>query len=216
MGEYLKIINLKSVDSTNNYAFKLAEKGEREITVVKADVQTQGRGRKNKSWFSPKDKGIYASFILRPSNSPQKTVLLPLIFSLGVSKVLSDIVEAKIKWPNDVMVGDKKIAGILAEARGDKQRIEFVVVGCGVNINAKKEDIPSSATSLYLETTNTYNLEELFKKFIKEIISLYKEFKKDNIEFLLGEISNYQEKDYFKERNYLVNQRIRELVQFRR
>ena len=106
--KHLKIIHLKTVTSTNDYAYQLAEKGEKEITVVLADKQTKGRGRLKKKWHSPINKGIYASFILRPKNT-KKIPLLSLIAALAVLKALKGILPLKIEWPNDLMAGDKKI-----------------------------------------------------------------------------------------------------------
>lgn len=191
---FLKIINLDTIDSTNSYAFRLAEEGAKEITVIRANSQTRGKGRMNKNWSSPKG-GIYSSFIFKPPNSLEEITALPLIFSWGVAKLLTDIVKVKIKQPNDIMVGKKKISGVLVETRGNKKKVDFAIAGIGINVNTNEKKIYPSATSLYLETAVIHDIEKLFKELIKEIIGLYKEFKKGNIEKLLNEISYFCRKE---------------------
>ena len=197
---FLKIINLESVDSTNNYAFRLAERGEKEITVVKAKSQFKGKGRREKIWFSPEDKGIYASFILRPLNPLKEVALLPIIFSTGIAKVLSKIIKVGVKWPNDVVVNGEKIAGVLVEARGGYENVDFVVAGLGINVNAEKEEIPSSATSIYIETGQICSVEELFRDLMNEIINLYGIFRKGNINVFFDEIFCFCKKEIFLEK----------------
>lgn len=190
MSKYLKIIKLKSVGSTNSYAFDLAKKGQREITVVRADSQTRGRGRRKNSWSSPKDKGIYASFLLRPDSSLKEVAHLPLIFSLGVVKTLKKIIKAKIKKPNDVMANNKKIAGVLVESRSLKTKVEFVVVGVGLNVNTSKKQLVKGATSLCQETGICYNMDDIFQQLIKEELKLYAAFKKGKIKELLRQVKD--------------------------
>lgn len=188
----LKIINLESVDSTNNYAINLAKDGEEEITVVRAFTQTKGRGRLNRKWLSPKNKGLYVSFLLRPNNKIDDVYLFPLFFSFSVLKTIEDIVDAKIKFPNDVVVGDKKIAGVLVEACGN-EKLDFVVVGIGLNINSTKKELLSSATSLYIETNNVYNIEELFKRLISNVLDIYDKCRSGNFNLIFKDLKNYQD-----------------------
>jgi len=185
---YFKIIFLDSVESTNDYAFSLACSGQKEVTVVRAKQQTKGKGRGVNKWASAKDKGLYLSFILRPKNPIDQIVMLPLLFSYGLGKAIRGIVKPKIKWPNDVFIKDKKIAGVLVEARSNKEHAEFVVVGTGININAGKNDIPELATSLFLENNKIYDDETIFKNIIAEELALYRKFKKGNIDTLINNI----------------------------
>ncbi|MCK4810161.1 MAG: biotin--[acetyl-CoA-carboxylase] ligase [Candidatus Omnitrophica bacterium] len=187
MPRHLKIIHLKTVTSTNDYAHKLAEKGEKEITVVLADEQTKGRGRLKREWRSPKNKGIYASFILRPKNRG-KIPLLCLIVSLSILKALKDILPLKIKWPNDLMAGNKKIAGVLLEANTGPTHEKFVIAGIGLNLDTEKKDLPLHATSVYLETRKHYASGGIFNKIIKEFIRLYRDFNKNELKAVLEEI----------------------------
>jgi len=185
---FLKIINLDSVDSTNDYAASLACDGFSEIVVVRANTQTKGKGRRGNEWVSPRNKGVYASFLLKPPNPLTEIVFLPIIFSLAVSQTLECILKATIKWPNDLMAGDKKIAGVLVEAKSSQRKVDFVIAGVGININSEKKELPDCATSLYVETGKTYDVDDFFKEFTTKAISLYTEFKKGNIEALLDKL----------------------------
>lgn len=215
MSKHLKIISLGIIDSTNNYLRDLAEKGESEIVVVKAKVQTAGKGRMGRGWQSPQDKGIYASFLFRPKQTLREIQYLPLVLSLGVVKFLEEILlvdpvrdkilgatdgrlrrtisnGVKIKHPNDVLVNSKKIAGVLVEARSDKEKVDFAIGGIGLNVNSDTTEIPENATSLFLETKLEYDIEELFKKFVKQIVSVYNKFQNENINDILREITAYE------------------------
>ncbi len=185
---FLKIINLDTVASTNDYAYELAEAGFDEVVIVRANSQSMGRGRQANTWVSPAGKGIYASFLLKPPNSLSEIIFLPLVFSLAVVDSLKGIVDAKIKWPNDVMVGQNKICGVLVEARSIEQRVDFALAGIGINVNSKKQELPECATSIYLETGKIYDIDELFKKFATKAIALYNEFKNGNIEVLMDSL----------------------------
>jgi BirA family biotin operon repressor/biotin-[acetyl-CoA-carboxylase] ligase len=190
---YLKLIKLGTIGSTNDYAYALARGGAREITIVRAESQTKGRGRFRRTWVSPSNKGIYASFILRPHSQPEDVYYLPLIFSLAAVKALENILPLKIKLPNDIIAGSKKIGGVLVEAKTTFQKVDFAVVGIGININAKAKDIPPTATSLYLETGIKYNIDILFRKLIKQALYFYREFKQGKLNILLREAFFYQE-----------------------
>ncbi|MFH1503968.1 MAG: biotin--[acetyl-CoA-carboxylase] ligase [Candidatus Omnitrophota bacterium] len=172
---YPKIISLKTVDSTNNYAYELAGKGAREFTVVKADTQTKGKGRFERGWISPLG-GIYASLILRPRNCKDKVLLLPLTFSKAITLALKKYVDATVRMPNDIMVKGKKIAGVLAESGTDSKGKDFLIAGAGININTKKELLPGCATSLYIETGKLYNIREVFKELLREILNSYNQY----------------------------------------
>ena len=185
---FLKIINLESVDSTNDYAVNLACDGFSEIVVVRANTQTKGKGRRGNDWASPSNKGIYASFLLKPPNPLAEIVFLPIIFSLAISQTLGDAIVTAIKWPNDLMAGDKKIAGVLVEAKSLQEKVDFVIAGVGININSEKKELPECATSLYIETGKTYDIEDFFKAFTTKAINLYNDFKKGNIKTLLDKL----------------------------
>ncbi|MCM8831401.1 MAG: biotin--[acetyl-CoA-carboxylase] ligase [Candidatus Omnitrophica bacterium] len=202
--QYLKIINLKKVDSTNTYATKLAQKGAQEITVVTAVEQTEGRGRLGRRWVSPKDKGIYASFILKPPNPIEDLYYLPLTMSLAVARVLSKIIKSvKIKMPNDILVQThnnlfKKVGGVLVEVKSAAKRIDFAIVGIGININSQEQDLPKTATSLYIETKKRYNIKDLLNQLIAEVMDLYSKFKEQDFKQIFEELYRYQQKSFKK------------------
>jgi BirA family biotin operon repressor/biotin-[acetyl-CoA-carboxylase] ligase len=143
-----------SVDSTNEVAKELAQGGAPAGTLVLADAQTAGRGRGDRSWASPKGAGLYFSLILRPDSLPNPA-LLPIRAGLGVVRVLARLVpdaRPALKWPNDVLLADKKAGGVLAEATWDGSRVRHVVLGIGLNVSTKERDLPkpirAAATSV--------------------------------------------------------------------
>jgi len=192
MSAALKIIQLDSVESTNSYAWDLALKGQNEITIVRANSQTKGRGRMGRGWESPKGLGIYASFILRPANPLSEIQKLPLVFALGVAKTLHSLVKTKIKEPNDVMAGKCKICGVLVETKSDRKKVDFVIAGLGVNVNNEQNDLIAGATSLYLETKKKYNIDELFKKIVSQELTLYEQFRKGRLGLIQKELEVYK------------------------
>jgi BirA family transcriptional regulator, biotin operon repressor / biotin---[acetyl-CoA-carboxylase] ligase len=144
------------IDSTSDRAKELADDGAAHGEVVIAERQTAGRGRRGRAWVSPPRRNLYLSAILRPELPPARAPELTLVASLAVCDALRQAgVAAGIKWPNDLLVGDRKIAGILLELAAEPDRVHWVVLGVGVNVNAKPEDFPeelrSEATSILIE-----------------------------------------------------------------
>jgi BirA family biotin operon repressor/biotin-[acetyl-CoA-carboxylase] ligase len=152
-----------SVTSTNDVARELAEAGAEEGTTVVAAEQTAGRGRYARRWHSPKGEGLYHSIIVRPTVPPSRAPLLGLIAAVALAETLREEygVSADIKWPNDVMLGGRKIAGILVELEADEEHVRYVILGIGVNINQTSfpEEIADVATSVRQQTGLTYDLE---------------------------------------------------------
>jgi len=133
--------------STNDRARELAEAGERGVVVL-ADEQTSGRGRLHRSWTGP-GGGIYASVLLCPSLPPARVPLLTLAAAVATARTARETgVDATIKWPNDVLVDDEKLAGILTEMEGEADRVSWVVVGIGINANVDPDVLPDGATTL--------------------------------------------------------------------
>lgn len=196
MSQYLKIIKLDTIDSTNRYAWKLAEQGVKEITIISAKTQTHGKGQFDRNWQSPLNQGIYLSFIFRPNCPVNQLEFFPVIFALAIIRSLPKTLNLNIKIPNDVMAGNKKIAGILVESKSDSQTTEFAVVGIGVNINSTKNSIPYNATSVYLETGKIQPLNKLLNQLIKQTLSLYNEFKAKGAKQIIQ--SDPKTKDLFK------------------
>ena len=133
----------ETVDSTNVVAFRLAVEGAEHGELVVAETQTNGRGRRGRRWSSPGHLNLYCSFVLRPELPPQRAPELTLLTAVAVAESLRAAgVPADIKWPNDLLVAGRKVAGILTELSADLDRIHFVVVGIGINLNAGREDFP--------------------------------------------------------------------------
>jgi BirA family transcriptional regulator, biotin operon repressor / biotin---[acetyl-CoA-carboxylase] ligase len=144
-----KIYAFKKTDSTNTVAYKLAEDGEQEGTVVFAEEQGKGKGRFRRTWSSPVG-GIYMSLILRPEFEPLNTARVTLGAAVAVAEAVREVtnLSARIKWPNDVLVEKQKVAGILTEMKAQQDALDFVILGIGVNVNIPKNALPKGATSL--------------------------------------------------------------------
>ena len=172
-----KILFFEEVDSTNNKAKQIAL-DEKEGAVVISEMQTSGRGRRGREWQSPKG-GIYVSFILKPNVSPERAPQLTLVSSLALVETLNAIdgnLNAKIKWPNDVLIKGKKISGILTELSADMEKINYIVVGVGVNINTDINSLPETATSLKLEMREEVLVKLFLKSFLEHYDSVYQEY----------------------------------------
>lgn len=146
---------LQQTDSTNLEVKRAAAAGDPGPTLFVAEEQTAGRGRRGRNWSSPPGSGIWMSLLLRPKLRPERASILTLVTALAVTDGIREAtgLEAAIKWPNDVVVKGKKVAGILTEMSTDMDRIEFVVIGIGINVNTESfpEEIQSVATSLAIE-----------------------------------------------------------------
>ncbi len=155
--------------STNSEAHRLAKKGAAGGTVVLANAQSAGRGRQSRPWSSPPGKGLYFSLLLRPSGKiPAVAAPVTLAAAVSIARQLrqSTGLEVAVKWPNDLLIGIKKIGGILTEARTSDQVLLYIVLGIGLNINQQEADFPGElhlkATSLYLKSGLTYGRTALF------------------------------------------------------
>ncbi len=146
----------EEIGSTNDRAKELAEEGAAHGEVVIAEAQTAGRGRRGRTWVSPPRRNLYFSAVLRPDLPPARAPELTLVASIALCDALRQAgVGAGIKWPNDILASGKKIAGILTELAAEPERVHWVVVGAGVNVNSRAEDFPEElrgeATSVLLE-----------------------------------------------------------------
>lgn len=156
-----EIVYRDSVDSTNALAFRLALEGCREGTCVIAESQAAGRGRLDRQWHSPYGKNLYLSVVLRPKVSPARIYPLSFISSLAAFDTLVRAgLEPRLKWPNDVLVNNRKICGTLIELSVEADAVRFAVIGIGLNINMEGSDMDEAltekATSLFMETKNFF------------------------------------------------------------
>lgn len=187
-----KIERFYEVDSTNDLAKQLALEGAPEGTVVISEVQRKGRGRKGREWFSPKG-GVWMSIILRPKVNPSQAAPLTLIAGLAAAKTLSRLyrLECRLKWPNDVLINEKKVCGVLTEISAGINRINYVVVGIGINANIDIDSFPgefrNSATTLKNELNREILRDELVKRLLEEFEKLYKIFQKQGFSKLKEE-----------------------------
>ncbi|PWU20984.1 MAG: biotin--[acetyl-CoA-carboxylase] ligase [Verrucomicrobia bacterium] len=140
--------------STNDVIEKLARDGVEEGAVVFAESQSKGRGRLGRKWLSPAGKGLWFSILLRPKLAPQQATMLTVASATAVRRAIEKQTEmkAEIKWPNDILVNGRKVAGILTELNAELDRVKYVIVGIGVDVNLNQTDFPAdlrkSATSL--------------------------------------------------------------------
>ncbi|MBU3804627.1 MAG: biotin--[acetyl-CoA-carboxylase] ligase [Candidatus Cellulosilyticum pullistercoris] len=169
------------IDSTNNQAKVLAREGAKEGHLIIAEHQSQGKGRLGRSWQSPAGTGIWMSLILRPHILPKYASQLTLIAGLSMCEVIQEItgLEAKIKWPNDIVVNGKKVCGILTEMSAEMESINYIILGIGVNVNMAyfPEELPY-ASSLAIEGKKEYSRKAIIKAFLEKFEIDYKVYKK--------------------------------------
>ncbi len=183
----------ESVGSTNDVAYDCADHGEAEGTVIIADEQKAGRGRLNRLWSSARYRGIYASIILRPEISVVFASRFTILASVSAARSIWDVcrIRAQVKWPNDIMIGDKKVGGILAELKVLEQSIKFAIVGIGINVNHLEADFPvdirSIATSLLMETEHVVAREDLLIHLLTHMDALYQKVLNDDFSPILDE-----------------------------
>lgn len=159
----------ESVDSTNNQAKKLALDNAEEGTLVTAEQQRAGKGRLGREWVSDKYKGIWMSLILKPSLPPEEAPLFTAVAAAAVVKGIekSTNLHVGIKWPNDIIVNRKKVCGVLTEISADPDRINYIIVGIGINVNHILDDFPQEIK----ETATSISIEKGYKIARYEIIA---------------------------------------------
>jgi len=170
------------IDSTNTELRQLAEAGAVEGTVVVADRQSAGRGRLGRRWESPSGVNLYCSILLRPDIPLHQASQLTFLSAVAVAETLDDVcgLHAKVKWPNDILVGGAKISGLLNEMNAETEQIHFVILGIGVNLNMLAEQFPSElnyrATSVVLETGRLVDRLLFLRTLLEKLDSYYSEF----------------------------------------
>ena len=150
-----EVLYFDTIDSTNTKAQELAEKGYPSGTLVVADKQESGKGRRGRSWVSPSGTGIFMTLMIKPDINPNNASMLTLVAALAVAKAITSVTgeEALIKWPNDIVVNGKKVCGILTEMNAQFDYINNIVVGVGINVHNESfpEEISQMASSLMIE-----------------------------------------------------------------
>ncbi|MCX5859168.1 MAG: biotin--[acetyl-CoA-carboxylase] ligase [Proteobacteria bacterium] len=177
-----KIHFFSELDSTNSLAFELALAGASEGEAVVAETQNRGRGRLDRVWISPPGVNIYASLILRPRVAMEQVAQISLLAALALARSCSRLwpVSPGLKWPNDVFLGDKKVAGILSEARTEGGEVRFVVSGIGINVNLDPGDLPGEvrarATSVAEFLGYPVSRLRLWRAFLEDFEEVYHDF----------------------------------------
>lgn len=186
------LIVLDSVNSTNDYLKKLGNEGCENGTVVAAREQTKGKGRLGRTWQSKKDDGIAFSVLLRPSVAPNEVSAITPLAGLAVCKAIREYtkLDCVIKWPNDIIIGRKKLVGILTEMSAEFDAVEYVITGIGINVDHTSfpEEIAFKATSLLLETGRHIDKNEFLACVLEH---LENEFVKNNLELTPTALSEY-------------------------
>lgn len=180
IGQRLKF--LKTTASTNTDAFRLAEDGADEGTVVLADSQSGGKGRRGRIWASPAGVNLYCSVVLRPAIMPYEAPQLTFLSAVAAARAieLTTNLVPEIKWPNDLLVSGKKVAGLLNEMSAETDGINFVILGIGINLNMTADQFPDElrhpATSLLLESGARVDRSRFTGTMLRELDRLYAEF----------------------------------------
>jgi BirA family biotin operon repressor/biotin-[acetyl-CoA-carboxylase] ligase len=161
--------------STNDVVEKLARDGVKEGVVVFAESQTKGRGRLGRKWISPAHKGLWFSILLRPDLRPQEATQLTVASATALRRAIENETGLKpeIKWPNDILLRGKKVAGILTELSAELDKVRYVILGIGIDVNLDANEFPAelkkTATSLKIETGETVARAELAVAILREL-----------------------------------------------
>lgn len=195
-------------ESTNQTAKMLAEQGASHGTLVVAERQISGRGRRGRPWHSPKGSGVWMSILLRPQIHPMSASMLTLVSAMAVYDAISSRVEGcAIKWPNDIVIDGRKVCGILTEMSSELDTIHYVVIGIGINVNTDDfpEDIAAVAASMHVITGQYYKRAEIIADIWKAFEKYYDLFlQTENLSLMVDEYNqrlvNMERKVYIEER----------------
>ncbi|NME82425.1 biotin--[acetyl-CoA-carboxylase] ligase [Clostridium sp. SM-530-WT-3G] len=174
------IYHFDNIDSTNIKAKELAKSSVPDGSIIIAEEQTLGSGRFNRKWFSP-NGGIWFSLLLKPSVPPSDAPKITQIAGAAVYKTLESLnIPSTIKWPNDILINNKKVCGILAEMKCDMEAVHYLILGIGINVNLDKSDfddsIKETATSLKIEYNKQFSKKHLLADFLFNFENLYNDF----------------------------------------
>ncbi len=191
------VIYAVETDSTNNMAKNAAAQNAESGTLFVADRQTLGRGRRGRVWQSEDSEGLWMSLLIRPNIVPEYASMLTLVAAMAVADTIDEVCNVKqhndeqynakhqfvssyIKWPNDIVINGKKVCGILTEMSAKPGKVEYVVIGIGINVNTKvfEDSIKETATSLYMEYNTVFDKACIVSEFSKHFKHYYEEFLK--------------------------------------
>ena len=193
------LVHFKEIDSTNNYlknSYRLLD----DFTFATADYQSHGKGRNDRVWQSNSGENLMFSFLIKNKELINKAESFSILTAVEIASLIEkyDIDNVSIKWPNDILIGDKKVCGILLEG----QIPDYLVVGVGLNVNQKEfpNDLRRPATSLSLEAKQPFDIDELKDRLFSNIVNNFSNFKNDD--YL----------KYFRQHNYLQNKRVHVVI----
>jgi BirA family biotin operon repressor/biotin-[acetyl-CoA-carboxylase] ligase len=188
-----RVCCLDVADSTNLQACRFADDGESEGLVVIADQQSSGKGRMGRRWESPAGVNLYASILLRPEILPYDAPKLTFLSAVAVCRAIMSVtgLRATVKWPNDVLLKGEKVAGLLNEMSAETDRVNYVVLGIGVNLNMQNsqfpEDLRYPATSLAIANGSPVSRLDFTRTLLQDIDALYQVFVQQGSEPVLDE-----------------------------
>ncbi|MBU0503628.1 MAG: biotin--[acetyl-CoA-carboxylase] ligase [Candidatus Omnitrophota bacterium] len=176
-----KVYYFQKVVSTMDVAMQWVTKGACEGALVLAETQTKGRGRLGRFWSSPKYKGLYFSLILKPKILPSEASIFTLMAAVSICEAIKETteLEPQIKWPNDILIQNKKVGGILTELDAEMDEVRFLVIGIGLNVNNDKAGIVLGATSLKEQKKEEINRLSLLQEILRRIEDNYLVFQKE-------------------------------------
>lgn len=184
-----------SIDSTNNKGRMMASEGCAEGLVITAEEQTAGRGRLGRQWTTPKFTSIAFSLVLKPRIKPAQAPGITIVMGTAVCSALKKLtsLDVGIKWPNDIIINNKKVCGILTEMNAEIDAVNFIVAGVGINVNINKfpDELSEIATSLMLETGREVSRKEVLAAVLTEFEMLYNEFKQNGLKDIIEQFKNY-------------------------
>ena len=180
-------IYFDSVESTMDVALRLGMSNEKEGVVVCAEEQTKGKGRLRRKWASPKNKGIYLSILLRPKLPMYDIPKLTLMSAVSLCETIKEFshIDAEIKWPNDILVKGKKMAGILTEMNAEMDIVHFIVIGIGLNVNTPLNVLPDNSTSMKNELGESISRTQLLQEILFNFEKHYQEINRYGFDSLL-------------------------------
>lgn len=189
-----EIIYYEQTSSTNDTLFNLAKNSTNDGTVVIADSQTKGKGRLGRSWYSPKGKNLYFSFLIKPKITISQSPVCTFLASLALTKtILSYGITADVKWPNDILINKRKIAGVLTEMSSTNNRLDFIIIGIGINLNMTMKDIQNAlpevsktTTSLMRETKDIVDREIFTARIINDLDYYYEILKNEGLNSIVA------------------------------
>lgn len=166
-----EVVFLEETDSTNEEARRLANQGKGHGTLIVAGNQTKGKGRRGRQWYSPPNSSIAMSMILKPELEAEYASMITLVQAMATARGIEEVcgLKTQIKWPNDILVNEKKVCGILTEMHLERMKVSSIVVGIGINVNQDgfPEEISKIATSLKIEKNRTQSRADLIERICK-------------------------------------------------